>query len=61
MASAEPVALRHPGWVLETMVMMGTRGVPDYVIRQQLASAIHLVRDVARLSDGTRKVTGMRR
>jgi len=44
---------------LETMVMMGTRGVPDRVIRQQLASAIHLVCHVARLSDGTRKVTGI--
>src|SRR3569623_422693 len=44
---------------LETMVMMGTRGVPARVIRQQLASAIHLVCHVARLSDRTRKVTGI--
>jgi pilus assembly protein CpaF len=44
---------------LETMVMMGSRGVPDRVIRQQLASAIHLVCHVARLSDGTRKITGI--
>src|SRR5579871_385401 len=44
---------------LETMVMMGSRSVPDRVIRQQLASAIHLVCHVARLSDGTRKITGI--
>ena len=44
---------------LETMVMMASQNVPDRVIRQQLASAIHLVCHVARLSDGTRKVTGI--
>ncbi len=40
---------------LETMVMMASHNVPDRVIRQQLASAIHLVCHVSRLSDGTRK------
>jgi pilus assembly protein CpaF len=44
---------------LETMVMMASQNVPDRVIRQQLASAIHLVCQVSRLSDGTRKVTGI--
>src|ERR1700733_2878314 len=44
---------------LETMVMMASQNVPDRVIRQQLASAIHLVCHVARMSDGTRKVTGI--
>src|SRR5579883_549928 len=44
---------------LETMVMMASQHVPDKVIRQQLASAIHLVCHVSRLSDGTRKVTGI--
>ena len=44
---------------LETMVMMASQHVPDRVIRQQLASAIHLVCHVSRLSDGTRKVTGI--
>ena len=44
---------------LETMVMMASQHVPDKVIRQQLASAIHLVVHCARLSDGTRKVTGV--
>ena len=44
---------------LETMVMMASQHVPDKVIRQQLASAINLVVQCARLSDGTRKVTGI--
>ncbi len=44
---------------LETMVMMASQHVPDQVIRQQLASAINLVVHCARLSDGTRKVTGI--
>ncbi len=44
---------------LETMVMMASQHVPDKVIRQQLASAINIVVQCARLSDGTRKVTGI--
>jgi pilus assembly protein CpaF len=44
---------------LETMVMMASQHVPDKVIRQQLASAINIVVHCARLSDGTRKVTGV--
>jgi pilus assembly protein CpaF len=44
---------------LETMVMMASQNVPDRVIRQQLASAIHLVCHVSRMSDGSRKVTGI--
>ena len=37
---------------LETMVMMASQNVPDKVIRQQLASAIHIVVQCARMSDG---------
>jgi pilus assembly protein CpaF len=44
---------------LETMVMMASQHVPDKVIRQQLASAINVVLHTARLSDGSRKVTGI--
>jgi len=44
---------------LETMVMMASQHVPDIVIRQQLASAINVVVHTARMSDGTRKVTGI--
>jgi pilus assembly protein CpaF len=44
---------------LETMVMMASQHVPDKVIRQQLASAINIVVHCVRLTDGTRKVTGI--
>jgi pilus assembly protein CpaF len=44
---------------LETMVMMASAHVPDKVIRQQLASAINIVVHCSRMSDGTRKVTGI--
>jgi pilus assembly protein CpaF len=44
---------------LETMVMMASGNVPDTVIRQMLASAVQVVVHCARLSDGTRKLTGI--
>jgi pilus assembly protein CpaF len=42
---------------LDTMVAMANLNLPERAIRQQVASAIHLVIQVSRLSDGTRKVT----
>jgi len=42
---------------LETMSMMGDVRLPEKAIRAQIASAIHLIIQVARLSDGTRRVT----
>jgi pilus assembly protein CpaF len=44
---------------LETMVMMASAHVPDRVIRQQLASAINIVLQCNRMSDGSRKVTAI--
>jgi pilus assembly protein CpaF len=41
------------------MVMMATQHIPDKVIRQMLASAIHIVIQTARLNDGTRKVVSI--
>ena len=41
---------------LETMVMMADLEIPTRVILQQLASAIKVVVQVSRLSDGTRKI-----
>ncbi len=41
---------------LESMVAMGSTNLPERTIRQQIASAITIVVQVARLSDGTRKV-----
>jgi pilus assembly protein CpaF len=41
---------------LESMVAMGNMGLPERTVRQQIASAITIVVQCARLSDGTRKV-----
>jgi pilus assembly protein CpaF len=50
---------------LETMVAMANLNIPDNVIRRQIASAVDVVIQINRLSDGTRKlmnvaeITGM--
>ncbi|HLW99693.1 MAG TPA: CpaF family protein [Candidatus Acidoferrales bacterium] len=44
---------------LETMVAMAGLDIPDTAIRRQIASAIDIVVQVTRLSDGTRKVTSL--
>ena len=41
---------------LESMVAMASLNLPDRALRQQITSAISIVVQVARLSDGTRKV-----
>jgi pilus assembly protein CpaF len=42
---------------IENMVMMSGFELPVAVIREQMASAIHLIIHMSRLVDGTRKVT----
>jgi len=42
---------------LETLAMMGDNNIPTAALRRQIASALHLVVQIKRLSDGTRKVT----
>jgi pilus assembly protein CpaF len=42
---------------LETMVMMSGMELPVKAIREQIASAVDLIVQVARLKDGTRKIT----
>jgi pilus assembly protein CpaF len=42
---------------METMCMMSSLRLPEKAIRMQIASAICIVVQVARLSDGTRRVT----
>ena len=42
---------------LDTMVAMANLALPDRAVRQQVASAINVVVQIARFSDGTRKVT----
>jgi pilus assembly protein CpaF len=44
---------------LNTMVAMANLNIPDKAIRQQIASALELVIQITRLSDGTRKVTSI--
>ncbi|MGQ9559424.1 MAG: CpaF family protein [Candidatus Oleimicrobiaceae bacterium] len=41
---------------LESMVLMATANLPEKAIREYMASAIDLVVQISRLSDGTRKV-----
>ena len=42
---------------METMAMMGDIALPEKAIRQQIASAVHLIVQVSRMSDGTRRIT----
>jgi pilus assembly protein CpaF len=44
---------------LDTMVAMANLSIPERAIRQQIASAINLIVQVTRQSDGTRRVTGI--
>src|SRR5262252_747220 len=41
---------------IENMVSMANLNIPERAVRQQISSAIHAVIQIARLSDGTRKV-----
>jgi pilus assembly protein CpaF len=42
---------------METMAMMGSVHLPEKAIRAQIASAVHLIVQIARMSDGSRRVT----
>src|SRR6058998_3044826 len=42
---------------LETMCLMADVNLPDRALRQQIASAVSIIVQVARLSDGSRRVT----
>jgi len=42
---------------METMAMMANLNLPEKAVRKQIASAITLVVQVARFSDGTRRLT----
>ena len=44
---------------LDTMVAMSNINLPERAVRQQIASAVNLIIQVTRLSDGTRKVTAV--
>jgi pilus assembly protein CpaF len=42
---------------IETMALMGSVTLPEKAIRAQIASAVDLIVQIARMSDGTRRVT----
>jgi pilus assembly protein CpaF len=42
---------------METMAMMGSVHLSEKAIRAQIASAVHLIVQIARMSDGSRRVT----
>ena len=44
---------------LETMVAMANLNIPESAIRRQVASALDLIIQVSRMSDGTRKITNV--
>jgi len=44
---------------IETMIAMGATSMPEKALRQQIASAIQIVVQQSRMSDGTRKVTSI--
>ena len=42
---------------LETMALMSNLNLPEKALRQQIASAIALIIQIARMADGTRRIT----
>ena len=42
---------------METMAMMGSLSLPEKAIKAQIASAVHVIVQIARMSDGSRRVT----
>ena len=42
---------------IETMSMMANLNIPEKALRQQISAAVHIIVQVARLSDGSRRVT----
>jgi pilus assembly protein CpaF len=44
---------------IETMIAMGATNLPERAMRQQISSAINLVIQQTRLSDGSRRVTSV--
>ena len=44
---------------IETMIAMGATNLPERAMRQQVASAIQIVVQQSRMSDGTRKITSI--
>jgi len=52
-------SVRDALYRLDTMVAMANLNIPERAIRQQISSAVNVLVHVSRMSDGTRKVTGV--
>ena len=52
-------SVRDALYRLDTMVAMANLNIPERAVRQQIASAVNILVHVSRMSDGTRKVTGV--
>ena len=52
-------SVRDALYRLDTMVAMANLNIPERAIRQQISSAVNILVHVSRMSDGTRKVTGV--
>jgi pilus assembly protein CpaF len=52
-------SVRDALYRLDTMVAMANLNIPEKAIRQHIASAVNLLIHVARMADGTRKVTAI--
>jgi pilus assembly protein CpaF len=44
---------------LETMILMAGTNLPDRAMREQVASALDVVVQIARMADGTRRITSI--
>ena len=44
---------------LETMILMAGANLPDRAMREQISSALDLIIQVSRLSDGTRRIVSV--
>jgi pilus assembly protein CpaF len=44
---------------LDTMIAMANLNIPDKAVRQQVASAVNIIIQINRMSDGTRKLTSV--
>ena len=44
---------------LDTMVAMANLNLPDKAIRHQIASAVNIIIQVSRMSDGSRRITNI--
>ena len=59
MATVHANSPREAVGRLETLCMMADMGIPSRAIREQVSSALHLLVQISRLSDGSRKLVSV--